>query len=304
MSESDVPGPPLAPGSLGAWVLAARPKTLPAALGPVLVGGGLAWASDAFAAGPFLAALACAILLQVGTNLANDYSDFVRGADTPDRLGTLRATQGGLLAPSRVRAGAALAFLLSLAPGGYLVYVGGWPILVIGLSSIAAGVAYTGGPWPFGYRGLGDLFVFVFFGLVGVAGTFYVQALEWRADTLLAGAGVGALTTAILVVNNLRDIRTDSLAGKRTLAVVLGPRGSQLEYTLLVAVGAAVPPVGVLLAGWPAGTLLALAAAALLIAPGRAVWTHGDPRSLNPALAATARGTGAYGLLFAVGCAL
>lgn len=290
------------PGGARAWLLAARPRTLPAAVGPVLVGGGMAWIDGLFAPLPLAAALACALLLQIGTNLANDYTDFARGADTDERLGRRRAVQAGLLSLERVRAAAFGAFGAAVLVGLYLVVRGGWPVLVIGLVSIGAGFAYTGGPWPFGYRGLGDLFVFVFFGLVAVTGTVYVQGLQWRADALLAGVGIGAFTTAILVVNNLRDIDTDARAGKRTLATVLGRRGSRAEYAALLGLAAAVPPLGVALAGWPAGALLAVGAVALAGPPLRTVLTYDDPRELNPALEGTARAVGLYGLLFAVGC--
>jgi 1,4-dihydroxy-2-naphthoate octaprenyltransferase len=292
------------PNAVLAWATAARPKTLPAAVGPVLIGGGLAWSDARFAALPFACALACAVLIQIGTNFANDYSDHMRGADTPDRLGMPRATQTGLIAPERMRLGAILTFGLAVLLGFYLVYVGGWPILAIGLFSIAAGVAYTGGPWPFGYHGLGDVFVFLFFGLLAVGGTYYVQAHEWAPGTLLAGTGVGALTTAILVVNNLRDVGTDARVGKRTMAVVLGRRGSQIEYTLLFAIGAIVPAIGVWVFDWPVGCLLALVGLSSGLGALREVWMFRDPRALNTALGVTARAAGLYGLLFAVGCLL
>jgi len=288
--------------SLYTWIEGARPKTLPAAVGPVLVGGGLAWAAGSFAALPFGAALVGALLIQIGTNLANDYSDFVRGADNDERLGFSRVTQSGRLTPRQVWAGAAVAFALAIAVGTYLVARGGWPIVAIGLLSIAAGVCYTGGPWPFGYHGLGDLFVFLFFGPVAVVGTVYVQALEWRADALIGGVGVGALTTAILVVNNLRDRQTDALAGKRTLAVVLGDRGSRAEYAGLLLIGLAVPVAGVALAGWPPGVGAASLASLLAVGPLRTVFGFVDRRDLNGALAGTARVTGLYGALFALGC--
>ncbi len=268
------------------------------------VGGALAAADGQFATLPFVAALTGALLLQVGTNLANDYSDYVRGADADDRVGFRRASQAGRIPPSRVRVGATVTFGLAMLVGAYLVWVGGWPVLAIGLSAVAAGVAYTGGPWPYGYRGLGDLFVFVFFGPVAVGGTYYVQALSVTGDLLLAGTGVGALVTAILVVNNLRDRRSDERAGKRTLAVRLGVGGTRVQYSLLVLAAAAVPPIGVAAAGWSAGTLLALTGLALAIPAFRTVWRFHDPRALNPALEGTAAASGAYGLLLAIGLLL
>jgi 1,4-dihydroxy-2-naphthoate octaprenyltransferase len=284
---------------------AARPKTLLASVSPVLIGGGLAWSDGWFSALPFAIALACALLIQIGTNFANDYSDFVRGADTDDRLGMPRATQTGLISPARMRLGAILTFGLAILLGLYLVWVGGWPILAIGLLSIAAGVAYTGGPWPFGYHGLGDLFVFLFFGPVAVAGTYYVQALRWGAPTtLLAGVAIGALTTAILVVNNLRDAETDARAGKHTMAVLLGREATRLEFTLLLATGAVIPLLGVTALGWNPWRLLALCGLVSVARPLREVWRFSDPRALNDVLEGTARAAGLYGLLFAVGCVL
>jgi 1,4-dihydroxy-2-naphthoate octaprenyltransferase len=217
-------------------LLAARPKTLVAAAAPVVVGAGLAAHDATFAALPALAALAGALLIQIGTNLANDYYDFVRGADTADRVGPARVTQAGLLAPDAVRRAMVLVLVAAMLPGAYLVSIAGWPIVWIGLVSIACAVLYTGGPAPLAYHGLGDVFVFVFFGLVAVGGTYYVQAGTWPVDVWLAGAGVGALSTAVLVVNNLRDIETDARAGKRTLAVRLGRGGTQMEYVLLLVI--------------------------------------------------------------------
>jgi 1,4-dihydroxy-2-naphthoate octaprenyltransferase len=281
--------------------MAARPKTLYAAAAPVLMGGGLAYDGGVFAPGPFLAALVCALLIQIGTNLANDYSDYVRGADTPDRKGFTRVAQAGLVSPTELRRAIALVFGASVALGAYLVSVGGLPILLIGLASIAAGLAYTGGPWPFGYYGLGDLFVFVFFGFVAVLGTYYVQALELRADLWLAGGAAGALVTAILVVNNLRDLDTDARTGKRTLAVHLGNLGTQIEYSILLAVGFAAPLIGIALGAWPTTALLSLVALPFAVTPLRGVWCHRDPTELNAALAGTSRLAGTYGLLFAIG---
>ena len=218
-----------------AWVLASRPKTLPAAVSPVVVGAALAAADGRFVVGPALACLAAALLLQIGSNLANDYFDHIKGADTAERIGPLRVTAGGLLSPATVRNGMIAVFGLAALIGVYLILVGGWPILLVGVAAIAAAVAYTGGPKPFGYMGLGDIAVFVFFGLVAVVGTYYVQALTITPASIIASLPMGALITAILVVNNLRDIDTDRQAGKHTLAVRFGRRGARLEYTLLLA---------------------------------------------------------------------
>lgn len=294
----------MAIGTVEAWVLAARPKTLTAAIAPVLVGTGLAAHDGRLAVLPALAALFGAILIQIATNLANDYYDFVRGGDTADRVGPVRVTQAGLIAPDAVRRGMVAVIFLAFLPGVYLVAVGGWPIVWIGLASLACAVLYTGGPYPLAYHGLGDVFVFVFFGLVAVGGTYWVQALAWPPGAVLAGVGLGALSTAILVVNNLRDIATDTAAGKRTLAVRLGPAGTRVEYVVLLAIAATVPPIGVLAFGWPAAALAALLVVPLCRAPVRAVLTAGEPRALIPALGATARLVAVYGTLLALGLAV
>lgn len=284
--------------------MAARPKTLAAAAAPVLIGAGLASFHGVFRALPASMALIGALLIQITTNLANDYYDFVRGTDTAERVGPLRVTQAGLLAPASVRRGMWLVMTAAMLVGSYLVWVGGWPIVWVGVLSLLCAVAYTGGPYPLGYHGLGDVFVFLFFGLVAVAGTYWVQARVLSFEALLAGAGVGAVSTAILVVNNLRDLTTDARAGKRTLAVRIGRRGSALEYTLLLAVAAVVPAFGIVMYGWP----IAVAAAGVLMAvlcvpPLRAVWGHRDPGDLLPALGQTARGVALYGIVLAAALA-
>jgi len=289
---------------LRAWVTGARLHTLPAAAAPVLAGGGLARWRGGFALLPFLAALAGALLIQIATNFANDYHDFHRGADTDAREGFVRVTQAGLVPPGRVRRWMWEAFGLAFVPGLYLAWVAGWPVVVVGLASVAAGLAYTGGPWPLAYHGLGEPFVFVFFGLVAVGMTGYVQTLRFEPSSLLAGAGVGAFTTAILVVNNLRDIPTDAEAGKRTLAVRLGEGGSRAEYFLLLAAALAVPPLGVALAGWPPAALLACAGVAAAAPAARKIVAFEARGELNAALSETGRALGLYGLLLAVGLAL
>ena len=226
-----------------AWILAARPKTLPAALSPVVVGTALAFADGALAWLPALAAALGALLLQILSNFANDYSDFFRGADTPDRLGPTRVTSAGLIPPAAMRNAIIAVIGVSALVGLYLVWVGGWPILLIGVTGIVAALAYTGGPFPFGYYGLGELFVFLFFGVAAVCGTYYVQALTLTPAVVTASFAVGALVTAILVVNNYRDIDTDRRAGKRTMAVRLGRRGAQIEYAALLALAFVLPVV-------------------------------------------------------------
>jgi 1,4-dihydroxy-2-naphthoate octaprenyltransferase len=285
-------------------VLAARPKTLTAAVAPVLVGTGLAAHDDTLAWVPAAAALVGALLIQIGTNLANDYYDFVLGGDTSERVGPVRVTQAGLIPPERVRNGTVAVLGAAMLVGFYLVMVAGWPILWIGLASVACAVLYTGGPFPLAYRGLGDVFVFVFFGLAAVGGTYYVQALVWPVDAVLAGTGLGALSTSLLVVNNLRDMETDARAGKRTLAVRLGPAGTKAEYLALLAVGGTVPLVGVAWLDWPSATLAALLVAPLSVGPARAVLAHADPRELIAALGGTARVLALYGVLLALGLGL
>ncbi|MGD2070123.1 MAG: 1,4-dihydroxy-2-naphthoate polyprenyltransferase [Gemmatimonadota bacterium] len=296
MPSTELPEVPSdAPSPVSVWVMAARPKTLPAAAAPVLIGAGLGAFHDAFALLPAGAALVGALLIQIATNLANDYYDFVRGSDTGERVGPTRVTQAGLLRPEVVRRGMLATLGGAFLVGIYLVWVGGWPVAVIGIASLACAVAYTGGPYPLAYHGLGDPFVFVFFGLVAVGGTYWVQALDLTPDALLAGAGIGALTTAILVVNNLRDIATDRVAGKRTLAVRLGRGGTQVEFVATLLAGAAAPAVGVAAFGWPRPALAASVVLLLAVPPTRRVLGFDHPRELLPALGQTARVVALYG---------
>jgi len=292
---------------LRAWMLATRPRTLTAAAAPVLLGTGLALGQSAFSALPALAALMGALLIQIGTNLANDYYDHVRGGDTEERVGPIRVTQAGLIPPETVRRATYLVLGAALLLGVYLVWIGGWPIVIIGLASLVCAVAYTGGPFPLAYHGLGDLFVFLFFGLAAVGGTYWVQAFSFGPEALLAGAGMGAMNTAILVVNNLRDLETDARAGKRTLAVRLGPEGTKFEFLFLVLMGFGAPVMGMVFYGWPAWVLLSFGAALPLMSPARTLASYapgGDPRTLIPPLGRTAQAAGLYGLLLGLGLAL
>lgn len=291
------------PGRVQTWVLAARIPTLPAAVVPVLVGTAAAWADGEFRALPFVAALVAALLIQIGTNLANDYFDFHKGADTADRLGPVRITQSGLAPAETVRTATALTFGLAALIGIYLTAVGGWPILIIGVLSIAAGVLYTGGPWPLAYHGLGDVTVFVFFGLVAVVGTTYLHTGTVGVPALIAALPVAMLVTAILVVNNLRDITTDRAAGKRTLAVRLGARATRAEYLLLVVAAYLVPLAAWLLLGWPRGFWLPWLTLPLGVHLTRVVFSQ-EGRPLNAALAGTGRLHLAFGVLWAVGIVL
>lgn len=283
-----------------AWFLATRPRTLVAGFVPVAVGSALAFRDQVFAVAPALAALIGALLIQIGTNLVNDYFDFKRGADTGDRLGPPRATQQGWLEPSAVIRGAFVCFGLAFTVGLYLVAVAGWPLVVIGLCSLLAGYAYTGGPFPLAYNGLGDVFVLVFFGFVAVGGTYFVQAHTVTPLTMLAAVPVGLLGVALLAVNNTRDQKTDAAAGKKTLVVRFGVGFGKAEYVACLGLSALVP-LGLWLSG-ATGPLVMLSWAALPLAipPLRVLFTQ-TGAALNAALAATARLQLIFGLLFAVG---
>jgi 1,4-dihydroxy-2-naphthoate octaprenyltransferase len=267
--------------------MAARPATLPASLVPVLVGSAAGVGADGLRVFPFVAALACAVLIQIGTNLANDVADFQRGADTSRRLGPLRVTQAGLLSHTAVTTGMLGCFGLAMLCGLYLVVVGGPPILAIGLLCIAAGYLYTGGPYPLGYNGLGDLACFICFGPIAVCGSAYLQSGEWTNRALIASVPTGLMVLAILVVNNVRDIDTDRAAGKRTLAVLIGRFATRVEFTLCLsgAIAAVVGMVTMGMAGpWALGSLASLPLVAWLL---RTVWTARDGPRLNLALKRT-----------------
>ena len=288
--------------SRSAWWQAIRPATLTASAAPVLVGSGAAWAEGAFTIGPAFAALIGAFMLQIGANFANDVFDFERGADNADRLGPQRATQQGWISAAQMKQAMWLAFAGATGVGLYLTWVAGWPVLALGLLSIAAAYLYTGGPKPYGYLGLGDLSVFMFFGPGAVAGTYYVQALAVSELALLASLPIGALATAILVVNNLRDIETDARANKRTLAVRLGDRPTRTYYFALLAVAYAMPAViwwRGLADAWVLLPWLSLPLAARLAARMR----HEGGLALNGCLVRTARLEVVFGLLFALGLA-
>jgi 1,4-dihydroxy-2-naphthoate octaprenyltransferase len=283
--------------------MAARPRTLPAAIAPVLVGTAAAIekAGELPRVGAFIAALIGSIFIQIGTNLANDYSDAKRGADTVDRLGPVRVTAAGLVAPRSVLIATWLAFGIAVAAGFYLAIVAGWVIIAVGAASIAAGVLYTGGPRPYGYAGLGELFVFLFFGLVAVNGSYYVQLerLDWLPFGL--SVAVGCLATAILVVNNVRDIETDRRTSKRTLAVRLGRRRARSLYVALLVAAYASLLGTVTSRGGPWWALLGLLSVPLTMRPARIVTTRTDGPALNGALAGTGALLGVFSLLVSIG---
>ena len=282
--------------------MAARPRTLPAAVAPVLVGSAAAWDQvPSFSWGNFVAPLIGAVFIQIGTNLANDYSDAKRGADTVDRLGPVRVTAAGLVAPRRVLYATWAAFGVATLAGLYLIIDVGPEILFIGLLSIAAGVLYTGGPKPYGYEGLGEVFVFVFFGLVAVNGSYYVQVEDLQALPVLLSIPIGLLSAAILVVNNVRDIDTDRRAGKRTLAVRIGRERSRSLYLLMIGLAYVLLPVALLFGDGSGWALLGLLTLPLAAKPAQAVRERTDGPALNGALAGTGALLGAYALLVSIG---
>jgi 1,4-dihydroxy-2-naphthoate octaprenyltransferase len=284
------------------WLVAARPRTLPAAVAPVLVGTSLAVGEDTFRPLAFVCALLGSVFIQIGTNLSNDYSDARRGADTEDRLGPVRVTAGGLMPPRQVLIGTYVAFGLAVVAGSYLIAIAGWQLLLVGAASILAGVLYTGGPRPYGYEGLGELFVFLFFGVVAVVGSYFVHTEHLRWEAFALSVPVGLLAAAILLVNNIRDADTDRRAGKKTLAVRLGRErarglfvasiaGAYVTVPLMAVFGRRISPL----------VLLALLSLPLALPLIRTVRARTDGPSLNEALARTGMLLGAFSLLLSIG---
>jgi 1,4-dihydroxy-2-naphthoate octaprenyltransferase len=284
------------------WLMAARIRTLPVAVGPVLVGTSLALTQDVFRPGAFVAALLGSILIQVGTNLSNDYSDARRGADAEDRLGPVRVTAGGLVPPRQVLVATYVTFGLAVACGLYLVAVAGIELLFVGIASIAAGVLYTGGPRPYGYEGLGELFVFLFFGIAAVAGSTFAQLERWPWEACVLAVPVGLLAAAILVVNNVRDMDSDRRSGKRTLAVRFGRERGRTIYALMIYGAYLVAPLPWLIAGslspW---LLLPWLTLPLAVKLARTVRQHADGPTLNEMLAQTGMLQLAFCLLLSAG---
>jgi 1,4-dihydroxy-2-naphthoate polyprenyltransferase len=275
------------PSEVRIWLMAARPRTLPAAVAPVLVGTALAAYLHVFHPLRFVAALLGAVFIQVGTNLSNDYSDARRGADAEDRLGPVRVTAGGLVPPRQVLVATYVTFGLAVLAGVYLIVVAGWQLLLVGAASILAGVAYTGGPKPYGYEGLGEVFVFLFFGVVAVAGSFFVQTkhLDWEAFAL--SVPVGLLAAAILVVNNIRDIDSDRRARKRTLAVRMGRERTRNLFAAIIYLAYLLVPITWLFGPVKAWVMLPWLSAPLATRVVRVVRNRTDGPSLNGALAQT-----------------
>jgi len=285
------------------WWLAIRPKTLPAAASGVVMGSALAWMDRSFYILPALTALCIALLLQMGSNVANDVYDFEHGADTAERYGPLRVTQAGLLTPAQMKRGMWVIFGLASFLGLYLAFLRGWLVVVLGLAAIASAIAYTGGPFPLGYYGLGDLFVFIFFGLLCVAGTYYVQTGSVGAAAWWMSVPMGLIITDILVVNNLRDLEHDRAARKHTLAVLIGEHWTRVQYVLFMIVSFLILPILAWRGILPLLTLLAWLALPLVWKTTRMVLTQrGAP--LNGALAGTGQAALVYSVLFFIGILL
>ena len=289
------------PSAVRIWLMAARVRTLPAAIAPVLVGTSLALGAGHFDPFAFLAALLGAVFIQVGTNLSNDYSDARRGADTEERLGPVRVTAGGLVPPAQVLIATYVTFGLAVLCGIYLVIVAGPALLAVGAASILAGVLYTGGPRPYGYEGLGELFVFLFFGIVAVVGSYFVQVQELPWEAFVCAVPVGLLASAILVVNNVRDLDTDRRAGKRTLAVRLGRERTRTMYAAMLVVAFLTAPVCWWAGSMGAWLLLPWLSAPLAVRLTRVVRTRADGPALNGALAGTGQLQLLFCLLFSAG---
>lgn len=288
------------------WLHAARPKTLWAAVAPVVIGTAMAygdvipidWLS-------VVCALSGALLIQIGTNLANDYFDFVKGSDTVHRLGPTRATQAGLVSPGTMRRAYRIAFGLAVLPGAYIVWRGGWPLLIVGLLSIVCGILYTGGPLPLGYLGLGDVFVLIFFGPVAVGGTYYLHALEITSSVVVAGFAPGLISVALLAVNNMRDMDEDRAAGKKTLAVRFGRRFARVEYLVSILIAAFVIPLYFYsVSGGRFFLLVPLVVVTGATPAIKTVFTATDGPSLNRVLATTGKLLLAFSVVFSMGWVL
>jgi 1,4-dihydroxy-2-naphthoate polyprenyltransferase len=288
------------PSALRIWLSATRPRTLPAAVAPVLVGSAFAWHDGAFIAPAAIACLGFALLIQIGTNFANDYYDFVKGADTAERVGPRRAVAAGLVQPAAMKAAMAGVFVAAFLVGLSLLNYGGWPLLIIGVASIVCGIAYTGGPYPLGYNGLGDVFVFIFFGLVAVCATYFVQAGGVSGDVVLASIAVGLLAANILVVNNYRDVETDTKAGKRTLVVRFGRSAARVQFGVSLFVAFTIP-VHLLMRGFEPVVLLPVAIAPMAFRQVRRLAEAQGPAELIVLLGDTGKLLALYAVLLSVG---
>lgn len=288
----------------GIWLRAARPQTLAASIVPIMVGASVALDHQQFRWDTTIVALICALLIQIGTNFSNDYYDYVKGADTDERIGFERATALGLVSPNTMLTATIITMTLAFLVGLYLVWVGGWVILVIGILSLLFGILYTGGPFPLGYNGLGDVFVFIFFGIIAVTGTYYVNALEWNKLSLLASLPVGALCVNILVVNNLRDIYQDKLSGKKTFGVLFGEDALKIEYLTLLFLSFLIPLIFYHFYNYSIWIMMPYLSLPFAWKLNKKIWYHDDKRELNRTLERTAQFMILFGLLFSVGIIL
>ena len=283
------------------WIQSARPKTLPAAVGPVLIGSAMACSDGPLNIGVLAATLLAALLIQIGTNFANDYYDFVKGADTTDRVGPVRATQAGLVKPAQMRSAFVITFGLAVLLGAYLVRHGGVPILIIGLASVICALLYTAGPFPLAYVGLGEVFVLIFFGPVATGGTYYLQRLSINADIIIAGLAPGLLSTTILAVNNFRDIDTDKIAGKKTLAVRFGCNFGAAEYIFCIVLACLVPLYLSISSRSHYFCNFSMLTGVIAVGPIKTILSKPDPETLNNVLAQTGKLLLIYSILFSVG---
>lgn len=283
------------------WLLAIRPKTLPAGIAPVFIGTAMAFGDGVYDFSIAPVCLVAALAIQIGTNLANDYYDFKKGADTPERIGPTRVTQAGLIPPETIKFSFALAFIVFAFACAWLTLRGGWPLAVLGILAALSGILYTSGPWPLGYVGLGDLFVFIFFGPVAVAGTYYVQSLEMNIAVILAGLAPGFISVAILTVNNLRDIESDQRCGKYTLAVRLGRSFALSEYLFCLFAASMAPVLIYALIQDHLAILICALISITAIPTIKTVLTKTDGASLNAALAQTGKLLMVYSVLFSLG---
>lgn len=286
---------------LRSWLLSARPKTLTASLVPVLIGAMVALQHTQVELIWIFPILIATLLIQIGTNISNDYYDFKKGADTADRIGPVRVTQAGLISPKTVQIGSFVIFIAAILTGIPLVMRGGWIIVAIGLISVLFGILYTAGPYPIAYLGLGELFVLVFFGIIAVSGTAYLLTLEWSKLALLSGITIGMLSISLLAVNNIRDISTDRKAGKNTLAARFGHRFARVEYLLAIFIAHAIGFYLVFQLKSLIWLCIFIPTILLSIEPIKIVFNKQDGQSLNTALAKTARLQLLFGILFSIG---
>ncbi len=290
--------------NISVWIEAARLRTLPASLIPVLTGGALAWNHNVFQWHVTIMALLSAMLIQIATNFANDYFDYRQGADNSDRVGFIRASASGQVAPKKMLTIAITTFILAFLLGLYLVFHAGLPILVIGMLSIAAGILYTGGPYPLAYNGLGDLFVFLFFGLAAVMGTYYVNALQWSMESFWASLAIGALATMILAVNNYRDVHSDRKAGKRTLTVIFGERFARVHFLGLILLAFAVPPHFYFQESYSLYIMLPYLLVPWAFILVKTFWLETEKKKFNALLVQSAQFMTFFGVLFSAGILL